>query len=244
MRLIMSCFQCQVENPIPEITWVEFQDSHLYEFTCSKGHKSSCLLLQQKFEILFAIGSHAILDGYYREAVASFTSSLERFYEYFIKVKLLDEKNQPSMINKTWKEISSQSERQLGAFIVLYAQTFKNEPKLLAQSKVTFRNAVVHKGKIPSKSEALDYGQAVLDVINPIADQMMSKFEHGMMEAALLHAMEHRKPMPDSPPQPLQSATSPSVLNVTSRPKIYEYQTLSDGLKHLEVMQSFYKYHS
>lgn len=242
MRLIMSCDQCMMESPINiEITWVEYQDSHLYEYTCSKGHLSSCMLLQQKFEVLFTIGANAILDGYYREAVASFTSSLERFYEYFIKVKLLEEKNDQIMINKTWKTVASQSERQLGAFILLYAQTFKTEPNLLASDKVSFRNAVVHKGKIPSKSEALEYGQAVLDIINPIADKMMSTLEHGMLEAASLHVIEHRKPINSSALQPLQSASSPSVLNVTSRPKIFKHPTLVEGLKHLEFMQGIYK---
>lgn len=53
---------------------------------CSHGHKTTTIVQNPKYEILFDIGANAIVDGYYREAVSSFTSSLERFYEYSIKI--------------------------------------------------------------------------------------------------------------------------------------------------------------
>ncbi|WP_238149350.1 hypothetical protein [Arsenophonus endosymbiont of Aleurodicus floccissimus] len=69
-----------------EFRTVEFKNDGRYEITCQNGHSSITFLQQQKFEILFDIGACAIIDGYYREAVSSFTSALERFYEFFIKV--------------------------------------------------------------------------------------------------------------------------------------------------------------
>ena len=33
---------------------------------------------------------------------------------------------------------------------------------MLSKSKIQFRNQVIHKGKIPTKEEAIDYGNAVL----------------------------------------------------------------------------------
>ncbi len=72
------------------IAAIEFRDDGRYEVTCPKGHKSVTILQQQKFEVLFDIGAYAIVDGYYREAVSSFTSSLERFYEFFVKAVLLN----------------------------------------------------------------------------------------------------------------------------------------------------------
>ena len=51
--------------------------SQLLQIKCSRSHETTAILQEQKFEILFDIGAHAILDGYYREAVSSFTSSLE-----------------------------------------------------------------------------------------------------------------------------------------------------------------------
>jgi hypothetical protein len=42
-----------------------------------------------KFEVLFDLAANAIVDGYYREAIASFAASLERFFEFFVHVACL-----------------------------------------------------------------------------------------------------------------------------------------------------------
>jgi hypothetical protein len=85
------------------------------------------------------------------------TSSMERYFEFFIKVILRDSGKEFESIHKTWKTIASQSERQLGAYIMLYCQTFDDEPILLNQNKeIPFRNSVVHKGYIPTKEDAIE----------------------------------------------------------------------------------------
>ncbi|RKR31632.1 hypothetical protein [Paraburkholderia sp. BL17N1] len=48
-------------------------------------------LRQQKYEALFQIGAYATEDGYYREPVSSFTASLERFYEFFVRAATDDD---------------------------------------------------------------------------------------------------------------------------------------------------------
>ena len=94
MRLLIPCMQCfqelgaQMGHPNDECARVEICDDGKYEVTCTRGHKETVILQQQKFEILFEIGAHAIIDGYYREAVSSFAASLERFYEFSIKAFL------------------------------------------------------------------------------------------------------------------------------------------------------------
>lgn len=141
---------------------------------CSRGHKSVTVLQQQKFEVLFDIGANAILDGYYREAVSSFTSSLERFYEFCIKALCEKKKVESSVFSKAWKEISNQSERQLGAFIFLWTSEFRQMPELLSNKDSEFRNGVIHKGKIPTKEEALKYGNTILNIIRPKIEQLQS----------------------------------------------------------------------
>src|SRR5690606_34252006 len=116
----------------------------------------------------FDIGAYAIVDGYYREAVSSFTSSLERVYEFFIKVICSSRGIDWNIIQKTWSLVSSQSERQLGAFIFIYLQEMGEKPALLHPDHIKFRNQVIHKGQIPTKQEALEYGQAILDLIRPL----------------------------------------------------------------------------
>ncbi len=87
----MQCaFGGDANSHPPYPKYVELRDDGRYEFTCENGHTTVTVLQEQKFEVLFDLGAHAILDGYYREAVASFTSSLERFYEFFIKAALFE----------------------------------------------------------------------------------------------------------------------------------------------------------
>ena len=169
MKLLMPCMECfqELGQPTNEFASLEFRDDGRYEICCSRGHKSVTVLQQQKFEILFDIGANAILDGYYRESVSSFTSSLERFYEFGLKVLCKKRGMKTGVFLNAWKQVSNQSERQLGAFLFLWASEFGEVPKLLNSNDVGFRNSVIHKGKIPSKEEALEYGNTILTIIRP-----------------------------------------------------------------------------
>ncbi len=207
MKLPIPCLHCMNEaiaSRLPPeettttmpIATVEFRDDGRYESTCPKGHKSITILQQQKFEVLFDIGAYAIADGYYREAVSSSTSCLERFYEFFIKAVLFEKGLEEDTISVAWKPISKQSERQLGAFIFLYTSEFGIPPKLLIDfinSRSSFRNDVIHKGKIPSRQEAVKYGQAVLDVIRPILRETKEKYPNGVNKTKLQHLDQCRR---------------------------------------------------
>ena len=140
---------------------------------------------QQRFEILFEIGAYAILDGYYREAVSSFTSGIERFYEYALRVLL--EGKSPQLFESCWKPVASQSERQLGAFIFSWAAQFGEAPQISAQGQVEVRNRVIHKGQIPTKIEAIKYGNAALDMIRP----QLKKLEKQMPNEVLAVLRRH-----------------------------------------------------
>ncbi|MEL7799689.1 hypothetical protein [Idiomarina loihiensis] len=197
MRLPFTCMQCafggDANSHPPYPKYVELRDDGRYEFTCENGHTTVTVLQEQKFEVLFDLGAYAILDGYYREAVASFTSSLERFYEFFIKAALFENDISEVTISNTWKQVSSQSERQLGAFIFLYLKCFSEQPSLLGQNQIKFRNEVIHKGKIPSRDEAIKYGQEVLDTIRPILHRVKSAFPQGVDKTVFEHLMNSRK---------------------------------------------------
>lgn len=242
MRLPLTCFQCFYESSKPiQKVWVEYQDSNLYEYTCPNGHQAATILKQQKLEILFDIGVNAILDGYYREAVASFASSLERFYEFFIKVKLTHDQINSDAIDKAWKDVSRQSERQLGAFILLYTQTFGEAPSLLNQNKVNFRNEVIHKGKIPTRSEATEFGQSVLDTINPIANKMATHLHESILKITYQDIEKLNKDLVKSKGETSWTThfNAPSLLNVSARPPEYTPATLTETLDHMKKLREF-----
>ncbi|WP_198527820.1 hypothetical protein [Pseudoalteromonas undina] len=197
MRLPFSCMKCTFESGLgsvsPYPTYIELRDDGRYEFTCANGHTTITVVQEQKFEVLYDLGAYAIVDGYYREAIASFTSSLERFYEFFIKACLFEDGIDKEVFDQAWKNVSRQSERQLGAFIFLYCKAFSEPPVLLRQKLIELRNDVIHKGKIPSKEEAMAYGESILCVIRPILKRVKNEFPNGVQASVFNHLMESRK---------------------------------------------------
>jgi hypothetical protein len=175
----LICAECMHDDVASAnfIASSELSDSNTYEVRCPKGHESYVVLQQQKFELLFDIGACALLDGYHREAVSSFTSSLERFCEFFIRSSFLQNGNAPTDVEAFWKPIARHSERQLGAYVAVYMRECGNVPPLLNSKNIEFRNDVIHRGRIPDRSESVVYGEAVLEAIRPALSIAKLKFK-------------------------------------------------------------------
>ncbi|RZJ71692.1 hypothetical protein [Flavobacterium sp.] len=163
MKIKFQCSKC-FRNYVETIDFVQVQDQELYRYTCSEGHENVYFQMNQKFELLMESAIYAIIDGYYREAVSSMTSSLERLQEYFIKVLFYEQNIPEQTFNESWKLVSAQSERQLGAFVFLYTQKYRSAPDNLNSKQREFRNDVIHKGKFPTFEETIKYGQIILDI--------------------------------------------------------------------------------
>jgi hypothetical protein len=163
MRLHAPCMECfkQDGQPSEEMVAAELQDGGWFQITCSRNHTTNICLQSPKYEILFDLGALALLDGYTREAVTAFATAVERFYEYCIRVFLAARKVDDETFFGTWKLVSNQSERQLGAFYFLYLQQFQATPPIIPSKWVEFRNKAVHKGFIPSTKESEEYGAVV-----------------------------------------------------------------------------------
>lgn len=194
MKLLVTCSQCISKDARLFATKLEVRDDGLYELICPSGHKSATRIQQLAFEVLFEIGVHAVIDGYYREAVSSFTASLERFYEFALKA-LVRNSGGGIDVEKVWKPIQSSSERQLGAFSVVWSIVMGETPQLLPDSGPTsrsFRNAVVHKGKIPTRGEAVAFGQAVIEIMHPQIVKLRSEASETLRRIVVerLSAME------------------------------------------------------
>jgi len=181
MRFFLPCIQCGMARFFESgFISLNFNDSGVYEFKCKNGHESIVILQEKKFEILFDIGAYAILDGYYREAVSSFSAALERFYEYAIRVILAKSGVSDDTFLQTWKKVSNQSERQLGAFYYLWILNFNEAPVMLSDTDSSFRNSVIHKGLIPSREKTIDYGEKVLDIIRPMIKRLKEELRDEM----------------------------------------------------------------
>lgn len=151
-------------------------DDGKYQSICLKGHKSEITVMNLKYDILFELGLNALLDGGNRDAIMNFTSSLEKFYEFFCKCHLHSISCEDEVIAKSWKSVSRFSERQLGSFIIAYTSLTKTAPQLLNPNKeIRLRNDVIHNGYIAKRKETYDYAVAVAELIYSASEELLTR---------------------------------------------------------------------
>jgi hypothetical protein len=189
MKLIVNCIHCrdsaQAEEERDFIINIELRDDARYEFTCLKGHKSIIYLQNLKFELLFQLGAMALSDGYTREAVASIAAALERFYEFYVRVIAFKYGISIEQVEKFWKSVKKQSERQFGAFLFCYLIENKQAPAFVDNTyndKVRFRNNVIHNGEIPPYDKAIEYAEYVFDIIVNLSKQLRQSSQDAVNE--------------------------------------------------------------
>src|SRR5260221_8372657 len=125
MRIHLSCHKCtqtiaEGESGIAYSKVVLINDSGTYVMECPAGHTSTIVLRTPKHEVLYLIAANAILDGYTREAILSFAASMERYFEFAIKVLARSKGIPPATLETAWSLIAKQSERQLGAIVMAW----------------------------------------------------------------------------------------------------------------------------
>ena len=177
MKILTVCTQCQMMQP----TIVDYYDDGVAYVTCSKGHNTAHLVKSAKFEILLESGATALLDGFTFEACASLSAALGRFYEFELQVMCRARGISKEVYVEMFKGMSIQSERQLGAFMVLYVIEF-GEPYKPDRKITEIRNSVIHKGKIPTRKDANDFMSSVYSVIVSLYHKLHAKhFDDVMM---------------------------------------------------------------
>jgi hypothetical protein len=203
MRLRVTCMQCfqELGHPRDELLSVELRDDGLLRVTCPNGHNTITAIQEQKYEILFDLAVMALLDGYPREAATGLAASLERFYEFVIKTLCAKRGVDDATFHASWRLVANQSERQFGAFVFAYMLESSSAPPTIDDDKPTlvdgqdwknrpwkeFRNAVVHKGYMPSSSEALAYGQLVFNHIQELTFWLAKNCADALMKTSFSH---------------------------------------------------------
>lgn len=82
-----------------------------------------------------------------------------------------------------FKKVSRQSERQFGAFVFVRALVDGTSPSVLSQASVKFRNKVVHKGVIPTRRQAQDFGRSVWNCIRPDFESLQNKLREDQSDS-------------------------------------------------------------
>jgi hypothetical protein len=70
---------------------------------------------------------------------------------------------------------------------MLYTTDFEKSPPIPSGPQTNFRNEVIHNGKIPTREEAVKYGQAMLDIIRSVLQEAKKKYPKGVDRTIGLH---------------------------------------------------------
>jgi len=237
MKLFLTCQACISESGIDDVRFyaAEVLDERIANFKCLKGHSTSTIVQLEKHEILSEIAINAIIDGYYREAVSSFTATLERFYELYLRTVFADKQLDDVEFDEPWKLVKKQSERQFGAFLFLYVLEEGKSPPCLSQRSIAFRNRVIHEGLIPTRDEAIGYGQGVLDVITPVMNALVLQ-KKDTLQNNLFRNLSAAYENSPSESQFSSTAKWPTLMD-WSRTEGQEQPTVQEWLIHIEKMR-------
>lgn len=173
-------------------------DDGKYEVHCAAGHVSTVTVDNVKFELLFEMGLNALVDGYPREAVSSFASALERFYEFYWHTVAAFHSIPQAQADAAWKAVAKLSERQLGMYVTAGLLLTKKCPTLLnPNQEIKFRNSVIHSGYIPTTEEATAFGDIVMQLINDSLSTLRT-----LAPQALIATYERLSPGEKKEPKP------------------------------------------
>jgi hypothetical protein len=213
MRTNINCPECSKAAGGFAVFHVEtIREDGLYTGKCPNRHDLLVATQTLRHEMLFEIALNAIVDGYPREAISSFAASVERFFEFSLRVLSRNRQVRPQIFDVVWRGVSKQSERQLGAFVFLYAVSFGEEPRILSNRMTELRNDVIHRGKLPDQKQVLEFGDAAHKVIQTGIQKLRAACIDDVNAVLGEHVAEIAGKMGTTYPRSFQ--VTPTVLNV------------------------------
>lgn len=170
MKINHYCTKCKNFDHVEILNVQSIPQDFIIRIKCKKGHNQIIHLTNPLYSILFDNSIIALKQKNYRACIFEAASALERFFEHAIRILIIPHKDIGDMekvkqYNISWKIIKNMSERQLGAFIMLFHKTTNKAPVLLNEKFIRLRNNTIHKGYIPLEDEALQFLGSVYDLI-------------------------------------------------------------------------------
>ncbi len=182
------------------------RDDGLYNVECKRGHRACTVVQNPLFELLADSAALALRDEYYREAVVSFTASLEAFWGFYVRVVALHLGAQHEMLEQFRKD-TKLSERRVGAMYFAHLALTKTRYVGDPEKRRTFRNHVVHDGTFPTPEEALDYAAYVYETISDGLEQLKRLAQESMERVIAIEVGRGRQTLRDRGVQEAISTT-------------------------------------
>jgi hypothetical protein len=176
MRIPVPCVACSKAGKGGGLVFAhgELDASGVVYAECPASHRTAVIYDARRYEVLLRSGAKALLSGFANEAIASLAAALERAYEFYVRVICRKHSIDKGQIAAAWKEVGSQSERQLGAFSFLYLID-NAKPLPLSKKIPEIRNRIVHQGRIAKEDDAKEFGRLVFDRIRDI-ERALAKY--------------------------------------------------------------------
>lgn len=180
MRTLAACPVCvdalETSSAQPVFLSGELDDHGYIHVNCDQGHSGIVIYDARRYEVLIQSAAKAFADGYTNEVVAVMSAALERTYEFYIRVSCRAKGISRDSLEKAWKGVSAQSERQFGAFQFLYLIDHGQPFTPLEEFITKTRNSVIHKGRIAREKETVSFAEIVFKRIREIEASIQSKF--------------------------------------------------------------------
>ena len=170
MKISHYCTKCKNYDQEEILNISSIPQDFIVRVKCKKGHDQIIYLTNPLYSLLFDNSIIALKSNNYRASIFEAASALERFFEHAIRILIIPHKDIGNMeivqqYNSAWKLIKNMSERQLGAFIMLFHKVTNQSPILLNEKQIKLRNNTIHKGYLPLEEEALQFIGSVYNLI-------------------------------------------------------------------------------
>ncbi|CAM4300052.1 hypothetical protein [Pseudoalteromonas maricaloris] len=172
---LIGCPQC---SGFQFIEFDYFNDG-IANIECDNKHKFTCFVQGTNVEKLLESGVHALANKNTLEACASIYAAYERSIEFAIDVFSHHDGIDLEALEATKKSMSNQSERQLGAFLMLYFRKI-GSPYKLSRKVTEERNKFIHKGFIPGIERAHQFCKKVYELIAELIVLLKSRFPNSV----------------------------------------------------------------
>ena len=234
MKIFAMCMECQKEPAPPSFEPIvaDYYEEATATIRCSKGHTFALILQSQKFEILLESAANALIEGYTLEASSSLSSAYERFIEFALKVLCKKSGIELTEVEKTFNQVSRQSERQMGGFLFMYLSIIGVTYKINDQV-VQFRNKVIHKGYIPTPSEVEEFAEKIYSEIYNLTQKLRAHCDEEISQVVSEDLGERSRSLPDNMPR-----------TTTTGAMFFSLSHVEQKLSFAEALESYKKFQS
>lgn len=173
MKIPLPCHECGADSHM----WVfaEIDGGDVLAGVCPQGHEVRFRLsYEAPHELLLDAGALALLDEYYREAVANFAAGLEQSFEFYVEASMYAAGIPDPQIRKLLTQ-NRLDQRRLGMMSACYLRDTGQPFDLLDNRYVAFRNRVVHNAAWPARAEAVGYADYVCRTVIALHAALGSK---------------------------------------------------------------------